>query len=248
MFCNTKSSNGMGRESAEWNVVAGTYYLDVIKEWWGTGGDYTFNATFEDSKESFVETIAKNDNSIQSANAIELNKEYKGQIALNDAADVYKFTLPSAGKVTLSATAKIPLIEYDFVSEDGSWNAREKWVWAEGSGYSNRNLVFYLPAGTYYYTVIQQAESDKKSDVGTYSFKVGYEAISESFPETFEKNDNAMDKANTIALSKDYSGMISVNKDVDYYKFTLAKEDNVLVSIKGKGNVDLIFMMQPVRK
>lgn len=236
VFCNTNSSNGMGKSQAMYEVLAGTYYLTIAKGWKCQGGDYNLIIEFEDSNESFVETFSKNDNSMQSSNSIETNKEYKGHIGIDDGIDWYKFTLSSASKVTFNATSNFELPQYNFSSEDGSWGNRIRWVRKDAvSGMANASNVYYLPKGTYYFNIAQQIESDERYCVGNYSFIFKTEAVSESFSETMEKNDNSLSTANAMELNKTYNGMLSINNDKDFYKFTLSKKENLMISAQMSG-------------
>ena len=88
----------------DFDLTRGTYYICFSKSY-GYTGRYTFNLKFTSAEESFDEGGNGTNNLLQNANAITLGKTYKGQIALNDEQDFYRFTLPSSGRVTLNGTS-----------------------------------------------------------------------------------------------------------------------------------------------
>ena len=92
-------------------LTSGTYYLEILR-YSNYYGNYSFKASFVSTGESFKESQNGSNNSLSNADSITLGKQYKGQIALNDDRDFYKFTLSSSGKINLSSTANIQRVYY----------------------------------------------------------------------------------------------------------------------------------------
>lgn len=77
-----------------WNLTKGTYYISVDRDGSNTTGVYSFTLAHKSANESFAENQGGSNNNSDDANQIALNKTYKGQLALNDEEDWYKFTVP----------------------------------------------------------------------------------------------------------------------------------------------------------
>ena len=66
-----------------------------------SGENVTFNVSKNNLKESFTETQTKNNDMIDTANAIDLKKKYKGVMAANDSIDYFRFKVPAKAKLFL---------------------------------------------------------------------------------------------------------------------------------------------------
>lgn len=75
------------------DLTKGTYYFVVERDGSYTG-NYSFKLDFNSAGESFTETGSGSNNTMSSANTINVNNKYNGQIAKNDEKDFYRFTLP----------------------------------------------------------------------------------------------------------------------------------------------------------
>ena len=84
-----------------------------------------------------------------------------------------------------------------------------------------------MPKGTYYVSVSGGHQSDdyKYADITDYQLKVNYTA--ESADQYEQEYNNTVENANSISTNSTYTGNISENTDVDYYKFTLDKKSKV---------------------
>lgn len=93
------------RGSVKKELLGGRYYLRIKNEhqYNNRSADYWFKATFTASKESFVSTFDKNDNSFDTARAIQTDRDYIGHSSEFDREDYYSFTLPSAATVSISS-------------------------------------------------------------------------------------------------------------------------------------------------
>ena len=148
------------------DLTKGTYYF-VAAQYYDTTGNYSFKLNFSSANESFAETGNGIDNSLNTANSISLNSTYKGQLAINDEKDFYKFSLPTSGRITISATAKIGYIHYYIYDSSGNelWGSNGSW-----NSTTEETLVSEkvdLNKGNYYFSVQQYY-----SCTGPYSFKL----------------------------------------------------------------------------
>ncbi|MCM1286616.1 MAG: hypothetical protein NC227_10720 [Bacteroides sp.] len=157
------------------DLTRGVYYF-IVDEYSGNG-NYKFNISFEDSRESFVEPTYCN-NTLSQAVSISIGKNYCGQIALNDDKDFYKFTISKEQSLIFKANAYIYRIAYYIYDSNGKevcnpnthynsiynyydcteWNSETK------ESYISRNVT--LKPGTYYIGVI------KYNGTGNYNFSL----------------------------------------------------------------------------
>ena len=135
------------------HFTSGTYYFRIQEYWWDglLSGDYNFKLTFVSANESFRESQGGSNEKRGTASPIVLNKTYKGQLALNESLDFYKFTLDRATTVILNMSHYMGYIEYDLYDGNGNdldmggwseWNStteignfQDKWELAKGSYY-----------------------------------------------------------------------------------------------------------------
>lgn len=222
------SGNELWSQNPKWNdttelistnetidLTKGTYYF-VIEQDSSYTGDYSFKLNFSSAGESFAETGSGSDNTLNSANAINVNNKYNGQLATNDEKDFYKFTLTSSGRISLSATAKMNWIYYSIYDSSGNelWSRNPKWNDTTETISTSEDID--LTKGTYYFVVSRDG-----SYTGNYSFKLGYTSANESFTETGSGVDNTINTANNISLNTRYIGQLAINDEKDFYKFTL---------------------------
>ena len=220
---NTYFANNTGQSSInkELYLTKGTYYLEIGRYFSSSAGTYSFKLTFTSTGETFGETGNGNNNTIATANNISMGTTYKGQIALNDSNDFYKFTIASSGRVSLTSTAVIPTVCYRLYDSTGEplWH---NYYSLNSSGQSSINESLYLTKGTYYLGI------EQSSGTGTYSFKLAFTSAGESFTETGNGINNTIATASKISTGITYKGQIAENDDRDYYKFTINSSGNVL--------------------
>lgn len=199
--------------SANWNLdlTKGTYYFVVCKSE-GTG-NYNFKMMFKTAGESFSELQGGDNQSVQQADGISLNKTYKGQIALNDNKDIYKFKLSKSTNVNLKLTAYIYRSSYYIYDADGNtvWNDWE--YWNSNSQKLTLNKTVTLSAGTYYFAV-QKVDGD----TGNYSFSIN---CSHSWKNTVSKK---------ATMSADGSGTKTCNVCGKKSNYTIPKIKSVALS------------------
>lgn len=206
------------------DLTKGTYYYTVKRDGSGTG-NYSFKLSFSSAEESFTETGDGTDNLMSSANEINVNTDYKGQIADNDDRDFYRFVLTSSGRITFTATAGMVYINYYIYDSAGEEIWRINPYWNSATEIISTDETIDLTKGTYYFVV----RRDGGSNTGNYSFRLQFSGANESFPEAEGGTDNSIADANDISLNKEYRGQIARNDDRDFYKFTVNSSDSISV-------------------
>lgn len=202
------------------DLTKGTYYFLVEKRGSYTG-DYSFELTFNSANESFIETGFGSDNKLVTANNISINTKYNGQIAVNDVIDVYKFTLPSSGRINLVMTRTMYSIAYLIYDNE------EKCLYAEEQDPDlDESFSIDLTKGTYYFAV------KGVEDTGNYSFELVFTSAKESFVETGDGNNNSLLTANNIMLNKWYYGHLAKNDPIDFYEFTIKSATQISFMVK----------------
>ncbi len=207
------------------DLTKGTYYFAVCKNS-GTGS-YNFKITVTSANESFSETQDGTNNAVATASTIGFSTKYYGQIAVNDATDIYKFALNSSSKININLEASIYRTNYYLYDANGNT------VWKRESQYCNNVTNLYtlnedidLTKGTYYFAVC------KNSGTGNYNFKITAISANESFSETQGGINNSVDTASSIKLGTKYYGQIATNDDKDIYKFTLNSSGEINIAIE----------------
>lgn len=82
------------------HLTKGTYYLSITEEY-NQYGKYDFSLKYASANESFEEINAGSNNGIGQASNIGMEKKYRGQIAINDEKDFYKFSVSSSNVVLM---------------------------------------------------------------------------------------------------------------------------------------------------
>jgi len=149
------------------NLTAGEYYFAVDKDSQRCG-DYEFSLDFTSADESFVEEQNGSDNAFDDANEIKLNKEYTGQIAVNDDIDNYLFTLDSSKGFELNFSSKeLEDVKVCIYDEDG----QSVWEKSAGVNSSSKEIALKedvdLESGDYYLSITKYYDS-----CGSYKFKI----------------------------------------------------------------------------
>lgn len=222
------STTGVNSMESNWRLTAGTYYLgigegfDSYDDSFGndevTAGTFRFKLSLDGVGESFKETNGGSNNSIATASKISLKKAYTGQIALNDEADYFKFTLSKPSVLTLSMLVVTGgNMDYEIYGKNGERIC-------SGNLYQGYKDSYHLTKGTYYLRL-------SNYETKMYKFKLTTKNVAESFPDVDGEGNNTLAKANKISLGKTYKGQIAQNDDVDYFKFTLGKTQKMSLTV-----------------
>ena len=218
------STSQMSNVEAKLELTKGEYYFAAERNS-AYDGTYSFQLSFTSAQESHEETGNGANNTMAAASQIELDREYKGQLALNDDQDWYKFTLAESGRVHIAVNA--------YIKQSASYkitDAKGKELWSKRpsvneAGASNISEDLDLIGGDYY--LVATRGSSGIDYTGTYTFKLGFESAQESHKETQESMNNTHATASAISLEEQYQGQIAENDDKDYYKFTLGSSGSV---------------------
>ena len=216
-YCN-ELKEGRFHKSIPTELVSGTYYLKIAyKNGYSEFGSYQFTVTFKSSNETFPESQNIHYDALDLAREIDFDKQYNGQIALNDWYDYYKVTLPSSGKLTIDYTSSsrhTDLILY---------NEKKETVWSEycnelKEGRFHKSIPTELVSGTYYLKI---AYKNGYSEFGSYQFIVTFKSSNETFPESQSQQFNTYETAPEITIGGNHTGQIAYNDSVDIYKLDL---------------------------
>lgn len=209
------------------DLTKGTYYFVVEMDYWGYTGNYSFKLDFTSANESFTEIGSGTDNTLFTANNILVNTKYNGQLANNDEKDFYRVTLPSSGRVVLTATAELKGIYYRVYDSEGNSLYSINPGWNSTTQLISTNDYIDLTKGTYYFIV----EKDYWGYTGNYSFKLDFISANESFTETGRGTNNLLSSANSVTLNKQYYGQLAENDEKDFYKLTLNSTTQVSLTV-----------------
>lgn len=148
------------------DLTKGTYFYVVEKDGRNTG-NYSFKLGYKSANETFKETDAGENNSIQTANNISLNTSYQGQLAVNDEKDFYKLRLSSSGKIYFNVTANMTWIYSRIYDSNGNELYRYNPRWNNVTEKISMSETLDMSAGTYY--VVFEKDG---SNTGVYSFNI----------------------------------------------------------------------------
>ena len=187
---------------------------------------------------AFAETegeTGEND-TIETAEAIDVNTEVTGNLSSDNDVDCYKVTLQEDG--TLSATFTRPsLNDYrsfwtlKLVNENNT--LVQEWdIDGEGTAYRTDNEG--IKAGTYYYIVSTASLHSKE----TYTLNVTYTPVSETTTYYEAEFNNDAESANPISVNTPYSGNIRNDNDVDYYSINLDNPGSLAIQFSTSSNED----------
>ncbi len=148
-----KGDLGVAITNESIELRTGTYYFMISGFYNGSEGDYTFKLAFTDSAETFSESLGKNNDVLYTANTIALNAMYKGQLALNEKTDIYKFSITTVHQVEVYATADFDSPYYHIYDNNGNS------VWESYAGWNGNTrqcqlkTTINLTSGTYYFGI-----------------------------------------------------------------------------------------------
>ena len=195
-------------------VSAGTYYIEVIRGYDWANDDYKLKVNFEatDSWE------AEWNDSIETAQKIDVNKSINGNITVEYDTDWYQFTLTEPGAIRYS-------FKHDRVDDNDSyWGAclydddganllNDKYFAGNVSSTETSEHVG-VPAGTYYLKVWRGYDWDSTKK---YTFNIEYEASSDWETE----DNNSVESADVIEIGKTIYASRTLKSDVDYFKISI---------------------------
>ena len=230
-------------ETDSYNVAAGTYYLRIKTEYYRSlnTAEYGFKINYTSAIGTASEQ--ENNDSIETANAIELNKSYVGRISLKKDVDWYKVTLAEPGTISLTFSHEAcdnqngsvrgwAVVLYDDYSSNTAYYDR---YWSPGPEIEEESDGYNVAAGTYYLLI--KPDSPPSFTTAEYGVKINYTSTKGTAAEE-EKNDT-IDTANEIELNKSYNGRISLGRDYDWYKVNLTESGTISLTFSHESCDDM---------
>lgn len=166
--------------------------------------------------------------SFSSASNISFNTTYSDSITSSNADDYYKFTISSSGTVSLNFQAEFAYAEIYIYNSNKEEVWKNSYITANSSGEISFSKDLAFTSGTYFLKVSRYSTNH----TGYYDLRLSYSSSSESFKETGSGSDNSFNTANSISLNTKYYGMLCINDESDYYKFTLSSSGSITIDFK----------------
>jgi len=208
----------------EFGVSAGTYYIRIEDKNVFSSASYNFKLTY--SENDYYES--ENNNSVSTADLIELNTVYKGAINQSSDEDWYKVIVTENGTISVDFKHenlydnrnfwRIELYHSDGSSKVSGANATH--IYGTSDSVSQR---FGVSAGNTYYIKISDGDCFSST---TYSFSVIHEK--NEYYET--ETNNSFGTATPIEFGQRYYGSITHNGDSDWYKVVLKNSMKFVLS------------------
>lgn len=166
-------------------LAKGTYYVQ-IEDVDTVNTQYKLKVSFTKS-DAYEKEL---NNSIQTATLIKLNKTYNGNIHMDDT-DIYKFTVPSTGKVKITMSQK-PGISWDVYIYDSKKN-KKAYFYTDSDAFAKKTVTktIKLNKGTYYIKIPLNLRS-------SYSFSVSNKTATPKASNVVIKNNKG--KSDTITV------------------------------------------------
>ncbi len=173
-------------------------------------------------------------NNERTATKVTFGTKYYGRITSRNTEDWYKIVLPSSGQLTIRFQSEMKHVYvncYDTLDVDFC-HIDECYPLNNTTKIKNKTFTYEAIAGTYYFFV------EEEDYTGNYNFTVSFKSSGETFlngTDTSGKyhQDDTRQTANKISLGKTYRGHFAENEMSDYYKFTLNKRSNIVLTASG---------------
>lgn len=183
---------------------SGTYYIGVENEYYSYTGKYQVRLN---SKKLNNNDLSQ-DNTMAKAKSINLNKKYKGVLALGDDSDVYKFKITDAGEVKLNFITYIPELIFKLLDDQGNTVYSDHVRWNDNIKSGTFQETYHFEPGTYYFQVYKDGYS------GVYELSTQFTGIGSNEKE----NNNTIANAQSIPSGETINGLIGDTDESDIYK------------------------------
>ena len=161
---NSTTKNILVNESM--NLISGNYYLSISDDN-GRYGKYNFALSFTPSNETYNESNTSCNNTLDTASALTPGNTYKGQLAINDAKDFYKFNIPASQTLSVSLNGSLEYIYVKLYDSQGNELWSENPRWNDTTKEINLKRLTILEKGSYYLSV-----SKDGSRTGNYELNI----------------------------------------------------------------------------
>ena len=204
------------------DLEQGTYYIKVTGYRYGENGVSTGKYVVKTSFTASGANIIEPNNSFAEAKSVYMGNTIKGFIAENDRYDIYKTTLSSSGRISLTITS---YMKYYCIYVYNS-NGEELWYtdfneWNENLGYRTDTHLLDLERGTYYIKITGYRYGENGASTGKYTIKTGFTASGSNI----EEPNNSLTEAKNISYGKAVKGQIALNDRYDIYKINITSEN-----------------------
>lgn len=142
-----------------------------------------------------------------------------------DSLRYYKFTLSEASELVVRGNYAKDSWRKHFYLYDSSMTQL-----TDTDSYGSFNASFFLTGGDYYL---------KFDSFDDYNFVASANTLKESFVETQTTNNDVVSDASPIKMTKKYKGALTLNDDIDYYKFVVKKRGTVTLNLTNATNGSL---------
>ncbi len=154
------SSLSMGTESIQIPLEPGTYYIEILRDYYD--GKYTFQQTYTD----IGSTEKEPNNSLEQAQSIALGEKATGMLATGSDTDFFKINIPTKRNVTFNVPSKFKdLVMYIYDAEGNQVKSAYS-SWNSNTNKGTLQKIYKLGAGTYY---IQLKKYWSNGESGTYT-------------------------------------------------------------------------------
>lgn len=173
---------------------------------------------------SIIKYETESNDEIKTANKIDLNINYTGNMNDDNDVDTYKLKLTEKSKVSISFTHQKTDSVYSFwkVSLLNDSEGEVMKVYSVGENANIQSDSVRLPAGNYYIRITPDAFSDMN-----YTFCVN--SLIEGI-ETENEDNGDYDKATPVSVGSSITGNIQSEQDTDFYKFELPQGSTLNVA------------------
>lgn len=178
------STVGFRQDVYSLDLLAGTYYLKVTgyeyAEYYASTGNYSIKTSFASANA----TESEPNNSASQAETISLGETIKGQIAINDRYDFFKFTLSSSVKLNIHMISYMQYYTLHIYNTAGKelWY-RDRNEYNETAGFREDTHTVDLSSGIYYLKVTGYKYNDYYASTGNYTLTVGGNGASTDVPD-----------------------------------------------------------------
>lgn len=206
------------------DLINGSYYLKVNGYLYGTSyastGNYTFSTSFTDAGETYPEP---NDDFMTAA-TVSVSGTIRGQIAENDSYDIYQFTVPQDGRISLQMTSYMKyycINLYDGTGDEIWYTDRNEWN--SNLQYRTDTYRIDLLSGKYYIRINGYLYGTSYASTGNYMLGMNYTSAGATFLEP----NNDFTTAVLLNSGSSVTGQIALNDRFDMFRFSLLKKQNI---------------------
>lgn len=194
--------------------------------------------TIQYTEENANEYESEKNNTWNTANTIELNKEYTANLQSYNDKDIYQFNLEQEGSLYVNlrnAERFVDMWKVTLYAEDEYGNHNLINSWSNTANTNSKFTRYRLPKGKYY---IQVSGGSRFGDEYNYSminsidYTIGTTYVAETNADSEIEYNDSIDTANQINTNTEYKANIATIQDVDYFMFTMEKASKVTIQVR----------------